>query len=53
MPRWGLIPVKLWYSKSNRSSSSAEQVDDQDHQSHNQEQVDQTAADMEAETQKP
>jgi hypothetical protein len=43
----------LRYLKSNRISPSAEQVNDQDHQSHNQEQVDQAAADMQAETQEP
>jgi hypothetical protein len=41
------------YFESNCSSPSAEQVDDQDHQPNNQEQVDQTAADMQAETEKP
>jgi hypothetical protein len=35
------------------SSSSAEQVYDQNHQPHNQEQVDQASADMQTETQKP
>jgi hypothetical protein len=33
--------------------SSAQQVNDQDHQAHNQEQVDQSSADMQAEPQKP
>jgi hypothetical protein len=43
----------LHYRKSTRSASSAQQVNDQDYQTHNQEQVDQAAADMQAETQKP
>jgi hypothetical protein len=38
---------------SNRTSSSAQQVDDQNHQPHNQQQVDQTSAHMQTETQKP
>jgi hypothetical protein len=53
MLRWAPDSRDVHSLKSNRSSPSAEEVDDQDYQPHNQEQVDQTAADMEAETQKP
>jgi phage-related protein len=36
-----------------RSSSPAQEVNDQNHQSHNQQYVDQASADMQTETQKP
>jgi hypothetical protein len=45
--------LDLYYLRSTRSSSSAQQVNDQNHQANNQKQVDQTAADMQAEPQKP
>ena len=48
MPASGLVT-----RFSHCSSSSAEQVNDQNHQAYNQEQVDQASADMQTETQKP
>jgi hypothetical protein len=39
--------------KSIQSATSAQQVDDENYQSHNQEYVDQAPADMQTETQKP
>jgi hypothetical protein len=43
----------LNHLKSTNRSPSAHQVNDQNHQPHNQEQVDQGSADMQTETQKP
>jgi hypothetical protein len=40
-------------SGGSRESSTAEEVEDQDHERYDEEQVDQTTADVEAEAQKP
>ena len=52
-PHRAPLSLDLYYLRSTRSSSSAQQVNDQNHQTNNQKQVDQTAADMQTEPQKP
>lgn len=47
------MPCGLYSVTSTNTSSSAQQVNDQDHQPHHQQQVDQRSADVQAETQKP
>ena len=48
-----LVPAIVTASLSNRAAPSAYQINDENHQPHNQEQVNQASTDMQAETQKP